>query len=188
MTPKSSIFKILVVCTGNICRSPLAERLLHRGFESIAPAAFQVQSAGVNSLIGAPIDRRAAELIRQHGGDTDRFAARPLSLNLIEGQDLVLAMDRGHRRAIVELSPMSISKTFTIREFARILASIEPEMSKNPPPTREDLVAACSRSRFPITDMTQDDVVDPYRRDADTYKLMLNQALPSIQSILNAPW
>src|SRR5512144_374699 len=116
-------FRVLFVCTGNICRSPFGERLLRaRLAERLGPdaALVEVGSAGVQGLVGEPMDPLAAAVLLSHGGDPTGFAGRRLDAGLVRGADLVLAANRKHRASIVRLDPTAVRKTFTIRELARL--------------------------------------------------------------------
>jgi protein-tyrosine phosphatase len=116
-------FTILVVCTGNICRSPLAEQLLSaRLLGSATP--FVVTSAGTMAQDGAPMDDLAAEQSRLHGGVPDGHEATYLTEKLAESADLVLTASREHRSAVVRLSPRATRRTFTLRQFARLADSL----------------------------------------------------------------
>src|SRR3954469_14787857 len=103
-------FRILVVCTGNICRSPMAQAFLADGLrQRLGDEAFAehfvVESAGTHGLTGEPIEPSAAEVLGTHGVALDTFAARVLAAEHIEGADLVLTATRDQRAAVVTLAP-----------------------------------------------------------------------------------
>ena len=168
-----SDFAVLLVCSGNICRSPLAEQLFHASLSDLPGLSFS--SAGTAALVGQKMDDRAAEFSRQHGGDPDSHAARPLTVELIRKADLVLGMAREHRRKVVQLRPIGTRTTFTIREFSRLSEGLRP--------TKEDLaddirarlastvdLTAARRGRFATPAFPEDDdVVDPYRQNDEIY-------------------
>lgn len=83
--------KILVVCTGNICRSPIAEGLLHARLPGKT-----VRSAGVAALIGAPADPTAVELMAENGHDISGHIAQQATLALMSAMDVVLTLDQTH--------------------------------------------------------------------------------------------
>src|SRR5579885_3058612 len=116
-------FTVLFVCTGNICRSPTAERLLrHRLRERFGPSMpFAVTSAGTGALVGEAIYPDAATLLTAAGVDVAGFAARSLARPMAESANLVLAMTREHRAAVARVAPRVLPKLFTLREFARVL-------------------------------------------------------------------
>ena len=117
-------FRILTVCTGNICRSPLAEQLLRR---ELAGVDAVVSSAGTGALVGHPMADRAAAYSRRLGGEPDAHAGRQLTSALLRESDLVLVATRRHRKAVVELLPRASRSTFTLREFARLLGTVNPD-------------------------------------------------------------
>ncbi|BDX34262.1 hypothetical protein TUM20985_48090 [Mycobacterium antarcticum] len=113
---------VLFVCTGNICRSPTAERLL----VALAPAnglhGIQASSAGVHAVIGHPIHPEAAPVLERLGGDTANFAARQLTAKIASAADFILTMTRAHRDAVLELAPHRLHRTFTLTEASRLIA------------------------------------------------------------------
>ncbi|MFK4226654.1 low molecular weight phosphatase family protein [Streptomyces sp. NPDC019890] len=112
---------MLVVCTGNLHRSPLAERLLAFRL-ALARGRFQVSSAGTIAVNGAPMDPAAASLLIEMGGDPTGAAARRLTAPLVRDAELVLGAATEHREAAVRLSPVhGLGRAFTLREFARLL-------------------------------------------------------------------
>ncbi|MGN7147383.1 low molecular weight phosphatase family protein [Arthrobacter sp. SAFR-179] len=117
----SAPVRILTVCTGNICRSPVAERLLQAGLDQAVPGGFHVSSAGTRALVGEPMQPISADIVRTFGGDPEGFAARQLTPRILRGVDLVLTMTSGHRGEVLQLDASLLKRTFTIREFARML-------------------------------------------------------------------
>lgn len=158
-------FRILTVCTGNICRSPMAERLLQAGLDERYPAQFIVESAGTGALVGNPIDPQVAGFIRELGSSADGFSARQLTPAILHGQDLVLALTREHRSRVVEMSPSMLRKTFTLREFARILPGLKLDEALQGADRWRAAVPKALRARSAQDGGPEDDdVVDPYKR------------------------
>ncbi|MEI2828096.1 MAG: hypothetical protein V9F04_18075 [Dermatophilaceae bacterium] len=95
--------RVLVVCTGNICRSPAGERLLRH----LLPRdrGIEVTSAGTYAVVGHPIEPSMARLLTADGVDVSGFAARRLTETLVAATDLVLTMETGHRTAVVHAPP-----------------------------------------------------------------------------------
>ena len=95
--------RCLFVCTGNICRSPAAERLLRRDLDRTVGgiaglSGVHVSSAGTGALVGEPITPPMAQLVAGAGGDVERFSARQLTASIVRGADLVITMTSAHRR------------------------------------------------------------------------------------------
>lgn len=117
-------FRVLMVCTGNVARSPLAEQLFSawtaKVFEEES-ANFLMASAGVRALVGHDMTDEARRVARDFGVDAVRHTARQLTPELIAESDLVLGANRAHRRFVVETQPRASSKTFTMVEFANVM-------------------------------------------------------------------
>lgn len=178
-------FRMLTVCTGNICRSPMAERLFQAGLKEHLGDRLVVTSAGTRALTGNPIDPRVAGKIRDVGGDSQGFHARQLSPAVLSNQDLVLALSREHRSRIVEMEPRMLRKTFTLREFARLLPTLSPSPSISGVDRWKNAVSLAIRARSPSAGPPEnDDVVDPYRQSYETYEEMYSQCIPAVTDIV----
>lgn len=95
---------VLVVCVGNICRSPLGERLLRRYLDEDA-SSVGVASAGLGALVGHVADETASAVAAARGVSLDGHVARQFSAVLGTASDLILVMEPGHRREIIRLTP-----------------------------------------------------------------------------------
>lgn len=91
---------ILVVCTGNVCRSPIGERLLRQYLPDR-----RITSAGIFGLEGRPADDYAQEVARRHGVSLDGHVARKLTRGLMQESDLILVMEPEHLRFISAMAP-----------------------------------------------------------------------------------
>lgn len=185
-------FSILTVCSGNICRSPLAEQLLRVGLAPLPQIG--LASAGTIGLTGQGMPEQAADLSRHFGGDPSAHVAQELTEQHVQNADLVFAMSREHRRAIVELVPRAIRYTFTIREFARLVADLtDDDLDEAAALPLDDLVgrlstliglAASQRGAVaPLVSADDDDVVDPYRRSDEVYVESAQQLVPAINAV-----
>jgi len=94
---------ILLVCTGNICRSPLAEVLLRRELEERGAEGIQVTSAGTGAWEGAPASEGAYLVALENGLDLSRHGAQLLTREVVKDVDLILTMARHHRARVHEL-------------------------------------------------------------------------------------
>ena len=108
---------ILFVCTGNICRSPTAEGVLRSLCEK-AGLELHIESAGLGDWhVGQPPDERAQHHARKRGYDLSAQRARQVTVRDFDRFDMILAMDRGHLRALQKLAPA--------RHHARIRLFVE---------------------------------------------------------------
>ncbi|OON39695.1 protein tyrosine phosphatase [Izhakiella australiensis] len=97
---------ILVVCVGNICRSPTGERLLRQSLPEK-----QVASAGLSALQGHPADRTASDVALQHDISLDGHVARQLTSSMCHDADLILVMEKRHLQQVVRINPAVRGKT-----------------------------------------------------------------------------
>ena len=122
-------FTVLHVCMGNICRSPMAERLLTRAVRERVPDAEKLlhsNSAGTGGWHeGEGMNPPAARQVRQRGGDPVGFAARRLRTDLVDSADLVLTATVDQQDFVVALRPDAAERTFVLGEFGRLLADVD---------------------------------------------------------------
>ena len=150
------MFTILVICTGNICRSPAGELLLR----SALPAGIAVGSAGTAAVVGSPVHPLTAAALGRRGVEADPHAGRQLVAEHVTGANLVLAMTREHRAATVRLYPPAVARAFTFAEFARLTAAAGRAVSRTGPAGLLDEVRAM-RGLVRAPAAADDDVPDP---------------------------
>ncbi|MDX2678766.1 arsenate reductase/protein-tyrosine-phosphatase family protein [Streptomyces sp. NY05-11A] len=110
--------RILFVCTGNVHRSVLAERLLAA---RLPPgAALRAESAGTEAWHRSSIEPTTRVILEELGGDGCGFTARPLTAQFVVSAGLVLGLAREHREAAVRLAPSAMRRCFTLKEFLRL--------------------------------------------------------------------
>ena len=114
---------MLFVCTGNICRSPLAEALLEARSRRLG-LPVHVESAGTWAHRGNPATPDAVTAGREVGLELEGHRARPLSDHLVHRADLVLGLTREHRDEVVGLVPEAAGRTFTLKELAALLGRL----------------------------------------------------------------
>ncbi len=106
--------KIMVVCVGNICRSPVGERLLR---QRLGDAGITVTSAGIGALVGHEADPTATEVAAENGLSLAGHSARQFTGELAADQDLILVLEPGHRRAIGESNPQLMGKVMLFDQW-----------------------------------------------------------------------
>jgi protein-tyrosine phosphatase len=110
-TPKTLLF----VCTGNTCRSPMAERLMADRCKNLPGWTFS--SAGIFADAGAPPSPPAVEALREVGIDLTGHRARPVTPALIRDADLILAMTQTHSDLLTQIDPAAANKTRTLHSY-----------------------------------------------------------------------
>jgi len=114
---------VLLVCTGNTCRSPMAEQICRHLIaqrlgcrdEALEDRGVIVASAGISAMLGGPPSPEAQQVMQQRGLDLSRHATQPLTEALVRHADIILTMTRGHREAIVSQWPAAAKRTKLLR-------------------------------------------------------------------------
>lgn len=160
--------EILVVCTGNVCRSPMAEGFLRAALvERLGEAAPVVSSAGTAGWDGAGAMEESIRSAKEHGVDIGGHLARTLRGAMLEDADLIVCMAAEHRKTIVAAMPDLASKTFTIKELVRLLESTRAGGSLR---ARIAAAAAARNGSSPRSEDVRDplgDEIEGYREVAD---------------------
>ena len=195
------VFRILVVCTGNICRSPLTVQLLH---DRLPPAlssrdttGVEVTSAGTSAIDGSQMPPAAVrEAVRLGIAGAPAHRARLLAPEQIERADLVIAMAREHRDAVVRTVPRASHRTFTLIELTHSLEALATGTAPVPPDaigvasiteSLRNAVAAADVSRAQSSHKDRGlDIADPYRRKASAYRRSADAAAQHVDRMLAA--
>lgn len=109
--------KILFVCTGNTCRSPMAEGILSK-MSADNGLDIQVKSAGIFALAGGKASEYSIEVMSENGMDISKHTSSLLTEDVIRGSDLILTMTISHKMDIINMFPFAESKTYTLNEYA----------------------------------------------------------------------
>ncbi len=113
----NKIFTILFVCTGNTCRSPMAEGALKVLLEKERSGKFSVISAGTSAAIGFPATLYAVEAAKIWDADISGHKSQPLTSALIDKADLILAMTTNHYKEIMRIRRDAGNKTYLFKNF-----------------------------------------------------------------------
>jgi protein-tyrosine phosphatase len=177
------VFRILILCTANICRSPTAEYLLRNELQQVAPSVtFEVSSAGVRGWDGSEMEPMAAAELRRLGGDAANFRARSFTAAMGEAADLLLTATTEHRRYVLQEVPRALRRTFTLLEFAHLAAAIEDVQDACGNAHEVVKRAAANRGAVRIDAY---DLPDPYGRSERVYRETAQSIRAAVSVIAN---
>ncbi|BBH17082.1 hypothetical protein Back2_13690 [Nocardioides baekrokdamisoli] len=171
--------QILVVCTGNICRSPYVAALLQRAL----PDA-RVTSAGTAAMVGRQPVVPVADVLADLGAGTSA-PARQLRRSMVRRADVIVAMTHTQRATVVQIVPKSGARTFTLKELARTAAHLTPPGDD----LRTSLTALLARTALDVGASARDhddDLDDPYGGPPEGYVRMMSEADLAVGAIVAA--
>ena len=189
VTAAEQRFSVLLVCTGNICRSPVAERLL---LDRVPPAApVVVSSAGTHGLDGWPIDGPSALALREMGVDPDGHHARRLTPGMVADTDLVLTAESSHRSTILRAEPLHFRRVFTLLEFGRLGTGLGPLDTVNVESLRERVAQVADRrgdadAGHPPEATGADEIGDPYGARIEVARACAQRIAVGVDAALDA--
>jgi protein-tyrosine phosphatase len=182
---------VLHVCTGNICRSPMAERIMRAELvDRFGPGVdIEVRSAGTyGGHAGGPMHEPAAVVLDELGVDASGFVTHWLREPQVEWADVVLTATAAHRSQVLALEPRGLRTTFTLRELARLAAYVAPaDLPPGSPGARLLAlvgVAAELRGVYPATGRTADDVDDPYGEPLSRYRQTASEIGEAVRTVV----
>ncbi|WP_026208733.1 arsenate reductase/protein-tyrosine-phosphatase family protein [Catelliglobosispora koreensis] len=166
-------FTVLHICMGNICRSPMAERLLSLS----AGDVIYTHSAGTGGWHeGEEMNPPAARQVKSRGGSTDGFAARKLKAEHIDSADLVLTATADQYEYVLALRPDAAAKTFVLGQFGRLLKTVNTDSLPADPYDRGlALVARVDELRAGAPPLRQDDLDDPWGRGDQVFSRVADE-------------
>ncbi|MFC0530897.1 arsenate reductase/protein-tyrosine-phosphatase family protein [Phytohabitans kaempferiae] len=196
-------FTVLHVCMGNICRSPMAERLLDHavrerlaraGATSPAEELLHSHSAGTGGWhAGEEMNPPAARQVKARGADPNGFIARKLRSDLIDAADLVLTATADQQEYVVALRPDAAERTFVLGEFGRLLASVDLAALPAAVPTPDAvyargvaLVEAVHAARGTSTPLAADDLDDPWGRGDQAFTRVADEIEDTVDPLARA--
>ncbi|GAB3174346.1 protein-tyrosine phosphatase [Micromonospora palomenae] len=197
-------FTVLHVCMGNICRSPMAERLLvlavreRLGRLGVDPTRsdelLHSHSAGTGGWhAGEEMNPPAARQVLSRGGDVDGFAARKLRSDLIDAADLVLTATADQQEYVVALRPDAAARTFVLGEFGRLLGLVDAAALPPAEATGEAvyargvaLVAAADAARQGASALHSDDLDDPWGRGDQCFSRVADEIEETVHPLTAA--
>lgn len=112
-----NIKSILFVCTGNSCRSVMAEGILKKRLRELGKDDIHVYSAGTKATDWFPPMAETTQVMKESGVEIDDFRSKKLTDSMIRNADLILTMERAHKEDIIERVPEAAHKTYVLREF-----------------------------------------------------------------------
>ncbi|HWC12392.1 MAG TPA: hypothetical protein VG455_14365, partial [Acidimicrobiales bacterium] len=162
---------ILFLCTGNICRSPVAEVLLRQRLADLGVPA-RVRSAGLLRA-GQPASEIGQDLLRGRGFDLSNHRSRTVTREILLGADLVLAMAREHVREAVVAAPEAWPHTFTLKELVRRGEELGPRREGEPFAAWLERLGAGRATSDLMGTSPGDDIADPLAKPRSAYEALI---------------
>ncbi|MER5948240.1 MULTISPECIES: protein-tyrosine-phosphatase [unclassified Streptomyces] len=190
-------FRILHVSTGNVCRSPITERLTRHALaarlgERVAGGLI-VESAGTWGHEGAPMEANAEAVLADFGADASGFVGRELLDDHVIRADLVLTATRDHRAQVISMGHSAGLRTFTLKEFTRLVRAIDP--ATLPDPVEAGVVerarslvraAAALRGWLLAPSVEADEVYDPYGAPLPFFQSVGSEISEALDPVVSA--
>ncbi|MFD9566012.1 protein-tyrosine-phosphatase [Streptomyces sp. NPDC059994] len=190
-------FRILHVSTGNVCRSPITERLTRHALTGRLGDPFTgglvVESAGTWGHEGAPMEANAAAVLADFGADATGFTGRELLDEHVITADLVLTATRDHRAQVISMGHSAGLRTFTLKEFTRLVRAIDP--ATLPDPLQDGMVeraralvraAASLRGWLLAPNAEADEVNDPYGAPITFFRSIGDEINVALEPVVTA--
>ncbi len=177
--------KVLTVCTGNICRSPVAAQLLNRAF----PEFVQASSAGLAAVVGSDIDPRMRDVVQRAGIVLRPHVAHLVTERALLSADLVLTMTVDQRGRVLDITPRVLRRSFTLEEFTRLTSALVAAgrftwLAGEPPDEGiRRLISVAARYRGMHGGTVDDDIADPFREPEEAYRQAFEQIHDAVHQL-----
>jgi protein-tyrosine phosphatase len=178
---------LLFVCTGNLCRSPSAERFLRRRLAEDGRSDVEVHSAGTLETTGHPPDPLITEAAA-FGLDLADHVPHRLVVEAVVEADLVLGMAREHVRDVVLLDRTAFTRSFTLREFVRRAREVGPRPNGVELDDWLPELSGDRRHLHMVGESADDDIPDPMGGPPETYRAMLTEVQALIEELFQQLW
>jgi protein-tyrosine-phosphatase len=137
----ADIKSVLFVCTGNSCRSVMAEGLLKKLLKALGKTHIEVRSAGIGAVSGMGPTDETMEVMRREDIDVSGHSAKRLTEDMVKGSDLVLVMEEVHKNEILRRVPGAKAKTYLLKEFGLGKDAEKDELTGVPDPICRPMTA-----------------------------------------------
>lgn len=175
------MFCVLHVCTGNICRSPMSERIL----DGLTGGDVFNHGAGTSAYHeGESMQTNSRLELADRGFEPDGHGARRIDRAQVESSDLILVATSGHFDYIADRFPEALERTFLVRQFGKIAADVIAELPDGDPSARgKALVAAAAERRG---DYNETDLSDPWGLGRSSYAVIADQLVEALEPVAEA--
>ena len=176
--------RVLFICTGNICRSPMGE-LLFRTYTQ--GTSLEVGSAGTHSLVGHVIDPSSKALMDAVGIDSSQFRSTQLTQNIANNADLILCFEPEQRHDTVIIAPTALPYTFTLTDFSNMCAYCAQHNMITGVTIQERLQSVINQSMQARPMLPPAATIpDPYRRNFEAFRSAARATNDAIRNILRS--
>ncbi|EFA23925.1 low molecular weight phosphatase family protein [Bifidobacterium gallicum] len=178
------MMKVLFVCTGNICRSPMGEYLFPLFFND---SGLVMDSAGVQGLPASPIDPSSERLLQADGIDASAFRSKRLVPQIARSADLILCFSTHQRNEIVRQNPTVGRRTFTLNDFANICSYCAQHHLVSGDTLEQRLASVLEQAPMLRNTLPPaSDIADPFRKDFAAFEQAHAEILQALGTIADA--